>query len=433
MLFLNPAFGVGCWAFDVRRSSLTIQIASCHWCESQAERELVITEEAALAHIIKSVRILSSRRVPLGQAHGRFAAGDIFARVPLPNFDNSAMDGYAVVAGACQVGEAQRIVGEQPAGLNCRLRVKPGEAIRIFTGAPIPEGADAVIMQEDVRCEGDQIFINVSVEAGESIRRRGSDLSEGQKILSSGERIQPPMLGLLASQGFPEVEIGGEVRVGIITTGDELIQPGRSLGEGELYESNSILLRALAEQCGAKVESVVHCPDDAVSTEMALRSSLHNDVLVIAGGVSVGARDFVKPALANVGAQTDLWRVSVKPGKPFLFGSADGCAIFGLPGNPVSAFMTFLLFVRPAILRMMGAGADQLSLPHSEARLAERIQNKSDRPHYVRGRVTDGKFCPVGRQESHALYGLSRANGLLRVPAGQDFPEGALVPVLSYD
>ena len=393
----------------------------------------MITEEAALAHIIKSVKILASRRVALGQARGRFAAQDIFARYPLPNFDNSAMDGYAVVASSCREGESLRVVGEQPAGLNRKLRVKPGEAIRIFTGAPIPEGADAVVMQEDVRCEGNRIFINTSVEAGESIRRRGSDLSEGQKILSTGERIQPPMLGLLASQGFADVEIGGEVRVGIITTGDELIQPGRSLEEGELYESNSILLRALAEQCGAKVESVVHCPDDEGSTEKALRRSLDNDVLVIAGGVSVGARDFVKPALANIGAQTDLWRVSVKPGKPFLFGSKDGCAIFGLPGNPVSAFMTFLLFVRPAILRMMGAGTDQLSLPHSEARLAERIQNKSDRPHYVRGRVTDGKFSPVGRQESHALYGLSRANALLRVPPGDSFAKDSLVSVLVYN
>jgi molybdopterin molybdotransferase len=393
----------------------------------------VITEEEALAHILESVRPLPSRRVPLIQARERFAARDIFARLALPVFDNSAMDGYAVVASSCQAGQAQRVVGEQPAGVDRKLRIGPGEAVRVFTGAPIPEGADAVIMQEDVRREGTQIFMNAKVEPGEFVRRRGCDLSDGQKILSAGERIQPQTLALLAAQGLPDIEVGGAVRAAIITTGDELIQPGGSLGAGQIYESNSILVQALFEKCGTKVEAVEHCPDELPSLEAALRKSFEHDVLVIVGGVSVGARDLVKPALTSTGAQTDLWRVSVKPGKPFLFGRAGRCAIFGLPGNPVSAFMTFLLFVRPAVLRMMGAREDQVSLPGSEAELAEEVQNRSDRPHYVRGRVAYGKFTPVGRQESHALYGLSRANALLRVAPGKILPRETTVPILILD
>jgi molybdopterin molybdotransferase len=323
------------------------------------------------------------------------------------------------------------VIGEQPAGVDRKLRIAPGEAVRIFTGAPMPQGADAVVMQEDVRCEGSEIFINAEVEAGEFVRRRGSDLSEGQKILAAGERIQAQTLALLAAQGFADIDVGADVRAAIITTGDELIQPGGSLGAGQIYESNSTLLQALCEKWGASVAAVEHCPDEAPSLEVALRRGLAHDILVIVGGVSVGARDLVKPALTSVGAQTDLWRVSVKPGKPFLFGRAGRCAIFGLPGNPVSAFVTFLLFVRPAILRMMGASENELSLPASDAQLTEEVPNRSDRPHYVRGRLAHGKFTPVGRQESHALYGLSRSNALLRVPPGEIFPSGATAPILA--
>jgi molybdopterin molybdotransferase len=393
----------------------------------------VITEDEALAHILETVTPLPPCRVALAKGRERFAVRDMFARVALPVFDNSAMDGYAVVASSCEPGQSQRVIGKQPAGLDRNLRVAAGEAVRVFTGAPLPEGADAVVMQEDVRREGGKIFLNTKVEPGEFVRRRGSDLSEGQKILEAGERIRPQTLALLAAQGLAEIDVGGEVRAAIITTGDELVSPGGSLGAGQIYESNSTLLHALCEKWGASIAAVEHSADEAQSIEAALRRGLENDILIIVGGVSVGARDLVKPALNAVGAQTDLWRVSVKPGKPFLFGRAGHCAIFGLPGNPVSAFVTFLLFVRPAILRMMGARADELSLRRYDARLAEEVKNPGDRPHYVRGRVAQGKFTVVGRQESHALYGLSRANALLRVSPGETLPGGATVSVLALD
>jgi molybdopterin molybdotransferase len=393
----------------------------------------VITEDEALAHILESVKPLAPRRVPLAQARERFAAQDRFAKVALPVFDNSAMDGYAVVAGACGHGQAQRVIGEQPAGADRKLRIAAGEAVRVFTGAPMPGGADAVIMQEDVRREGSEIFCNVEVEPGEFVRCRGSDLSEGQKILSAGERIRPQTLALLAAQGLAEIEAGGEARAAIISTGDELIPPGGVLGPGQIYESNSTLLQALCEKWGASVAAVEHSIDEAQSLEAALRRGLDHDVLIIIGGVSVGARDLVKPALNAVGAQTDLWRVSVKPGKPFLFGRAGRCSIFGLPGNPVSAFVTFLLFVRPAILRLMGAGTEEISLRKDHVQLAEDLQNPGGRPHYVRGRVAHGKFTVTGRQESHALFGLSRANALLRVSPGEILSAGVAVSVLALD
>jgi molybdopterin molybdotransferase len=393
----------------------------------------MITEEQALARILKKLRPIPPRQVPLIEARERFAAGDVFAGVALPRFDNSAMDGYAVVAAACAEGRGQRLIGEQPAGPDRRFRIEPGEAVRVFTGAPIPAGADAVVMQEEVQCKGSDVFVNTRVEPGEFIRRRGVDLSEGQRIVETGTRFTPQTLALLASQGIAEVQTGGDVRAAIVSTGDELVAPGDTLSPGQIFDSNSVLLRALVEKCGAWAVDVRHCPDDAALIESALRDGLGSDVLIILGGVSVGARDLVKPALNAVDAETDLWQVAVKPGKPFLFGRAGQCAIFGLPGNPVSAFVTFLLFVRPAILRLMGARDDELLLPRTNASLTGDVNNNGDRPHYVRGQLRDGKFSKIGRQESHALYGLSQANALLRVPPGETFRGGDTVPVIPID
>jgi molybdopterin molybdotransferase len=393
----------------------------------------MITEEQALTRILEKVRPLSSRKVPLLEASDRFAANDVCAQVALPRFDNSAMDGYAVVAAACSNGKPQRLTGEQPAAMDRRLRIKAGETVRVFTGAPMPDGADAVVMQEDVRVEGAEVFVSTTVEPGEFVRRRGCDLSEGQKIVEAGTRIRSQTLALLASQGFAEVEVGGAVRAAIVSTGDELVAPGGTLRAGQIFESNSALVHGLLEKSGAAVANVRHCSDDAKSIADALRNGIQFEVLIVLGGVSVGARDLVKPALNAIGAETDLWRVAVKPGKPFLFGRAGKCAIFGLPGNPVSAFVTFLLFVRPAVLRLMGARDDQLPLPRGNASLIGEVKNEGDRPHYVRGDLRDGKFSVVGRQESHALYGLSRANALLRVPPGETFRSGTTVPVIPLD
>jgi molybdopterin molybdotransferase len=391
----------------------------------------MISEEEARRKILETIQPLPERTVSLSGALDCFSGKDLVARLPMPGFDNSAMDGYAVVASVCRTGERLRVIGEQPAGVDRGIRICPGEAARIFTGAPMPAGADAVVMQEDVTRDGDEIVLNVDVEAGDFVRRRGCDLSEGQKILSKGERIRAATIALLASQGFSEVTVSGEVGVAITSTGDELVKPGTRIKSGQIYESNSALLEALLQRSNATVRSVETCPDDQRSLTEALKRGLQYRVLIITGGVSVGEHDFVKSTLFSLGAKIDIWRVAIKPGKPFLFGQAGSCAIFGLPGNPVSTFVTFLQFVRPAILKMMGATC--LDLPKMPARLTANVRNDSDRPHYIRGKLEDGKFAPVGRQESHALFGLSQSNGLLRVAVGDSFKAGEIVNVQSWD
>jgi molybdopterin molybdotransferase len=391
----------------------------------------MISEEEARRKILETVRPLPPRKVLVARALGCFAAADYLARLPLPAFDNSAMDGYAVVASSCRKGERLRVIGEQPAGPDRRLHVSRGEAVRIFTGAPVPGGADAVVMQEDVKRDGDEITLDVNVATGDFIRRRGCDLADGQKILTKGEPIRPVTIALLASQGFAKVTVGGEVNAAIISTGDELVKPGEKIEPGQIYDSNSALLDALLQRCGVTVTSAEHCRDKRGSLIETITRGTENHVLIITGGVSVGEHDLVQAALRSLGARIDVWRVAIKPGKPFLFGRVRECAVFGLPGNPVSAFVTFLQFVRPAILKMMGAS--NLGLLQVSARLALDLTNDGDRVHHIRGRLDHGKFTPVGRQESHALFGLSQSNGLLRVAARTSLEAGETVDVQIWD
>jgi molybdopterin molybdotransferase len=391
----------------------------------------MISEEEARTKILDSIHPLPARRVAISGALDCFAAKDIAARLPLPNFDNSAMDGYAVIASATRKGSRLRIIGEQPAGKDRHLNVARGEAVRIFTGAPIPSGADAVVMQEDVSRIGDDIIVNDDVDLAQFIRRRGCDLSEGQKIIAKGERIRATTLALMASQGFAEIEVGGEVRTGIISTGDELTRAGEKLQAGQIYESNSVLLSALLNRWGAVVASQEHCADDANSLRTAFEAAASNHILIVNGGVSVGEHDLVQSTLRALGAKIDIWRVTIKPGKPFLFGRLGDCFVFGLPGNPVSAFVTFLRFVRPAILKMMGA--HDLDLTKTTAKLTVDLTNDSERVHYLRGKLENGTFAPIGRQESHALFGLSQSNALLCLAPGAKAEKGTTVNVELWD
>jgi molybdopterin molybdotransferase len=391
----------------------------------------MISEEEARQRVLQSVDLLGERAVPLSRALDCFSARDVVARLPLPLFDNSAMDGYAVVASSSGKGARLQVIGEQAAGIDRELRISPGEAVRIFTGAPIPAGADAVVMQEDTGRDGDEIVVNVGVHPGEFIRRRSCDLAEGQKILTRGERIHPTTIALLASQGFADVTIGGEVNAAIVSTGDEVVMPGKKLDQGQIYDSNSILLQGLVQRCGASVALAEHCPDQRERLIEAIQRGIKSHILVITGGVSVGEHDLVQATLRSLGARIDVWRVAIKPGKPFLFGKAGGCAVFGLPGNPVSAFVTFLQFVRPTILKMMGA--NNLDLPKTPVRLAVDLANEGDRTHYMRGRIDNGTFVPIGRQESHALFGLSQSNALVRVAVGELLKAGAIAEVHTWD
>ncbi|HCN79413.1 MAG TPA: molybdopterin molybdenumtransferase MoeA [Verrucomicrobiales bacterium] len=395
----------------------------------------MISEAEALRRILDAVTPLPVAEVPLPDALGLSCARTMLADFPLPGFDNSMMDGYALRAAESTGERILNLKGVQPAGLDQSLICGPGEAVRVFTGAPIPAGADAVIMQEDVQVLEDAIRCLEPVAPGENVRRAGADLCAGQIMLKAGDALTPGRLGLLASQGHATVPVHAPPKAALLTTGDELRPPGAALLPGQIYNSNGVMLRAMLAQAGVRGATAAHCEDDFNATlEKLKRLIREHDMILVSGGVSVGARDQVKPALGALGIEPEIWRVKVKPGKPFLFAQTtwQGRAvhIFGLPGNPVSGFVTFQLFVRPALLRLLGrTDTEPESLP---AVCGRNLSNDSDRPHYLRGQLRHDRFIPQGVQMSHALFGLSQADTLLRLEPGQTIHEGENVRVFPF-
>ncbi len=384
--------------------------------------------EQMMAHAVPGAAV----GLPLLEAVGSYSAREVLASVSLPGFDNSAMDGYAVCAVGAHRGARLAVVGEQAAGLDRGLRLPAASAIRIFTGAPMPEGADAVVMQEDVRRVDDEILIHDDVSAGQFVRRKGSDVCAGQVLLRRGDLITPARAGLLASQGRMQVDVVAAPRVGLLSTGDELVSAGQLLRAGQIYNSNAVMLAAMLRGCGVREVMAFHCVDELAATRETLgRLVTENEVVILSGGVSVGDRDYVKPALADLGFRIELWRIRMKPGKPFVFATGQWRGaprlVFGLPGNPVSAFVTFRVLVQPVLEVLRGGVGDASGW---EAALGESIVNDGDRPHYVRGRVVAGVFWPQGVQRSDALFGLSQSNALLRVEPGECLAAGMVRRVL---
>ncbi|MCE9519305.1 MAG: molybdopterin molybdotransferase MoeA [Verrucomicrobia bacterium] len=398
----------------------------------------MLTESEAIERILSAVHPLPPQSVPLRETFNRFAAHPLLAMVPLPGFNNSAMDGYAVQAADSKNTLPLRVTGEQPAGSQRDLKVGPGEAVRIFTGAPIPIGANAVIMQEDVtKIEGGtQITCNEPVELNENVRLLGCDICVGQRILEIGQRITAARIGMLAAQGLSAFEVTTKPRVAVVTTGDELAVAGKLLQPGQIYNSNGVMLQAMLGGLGIDDVTVQHAADDYLQTADTLRGLIaSHDFLIICGGVSVGDHDCVRPALQALRVKPGFWRVKIKPGKPLLFTQApraDGsqCTIFGLPGNPVSAFVTFELFVRPALLKAMGASAQELKHREVRAVLDSKLTNGSNRPHYVRGSFDGQKFIPQGGQRSNELLALGNSNALLRMEPDSELAAGTDVTAI---
>jgi len=397
--------------------------------------------QEALARILAKVPSPAREEVALGEAAGRVAAERLAAPLDLPPFDNSAMDGYAVraadVAAARPEAPARlRLCGHIPAGQSPAQEVPSGTCARLFTGSPMPPGADAVVMQEDTRVAPEEpglVLVLEPVKPGESVRRRGEDVQRGATLIEAGGRLSAGRISLLAAMGRARVLVGRQPVAGLLATGSELREPGQPLGPGQIYEGNRAALAALVRGAGAVPRVFPLVADTPEATRSALAEALAQcDAVVSTGGVSVGELDFVKAALADLGGSLEFWRVAIKPGRPFVFGRWREKLLFGLPGNPVSALVTLLLLVRPALLQWQGAS--EIALPAFPGLLAEPLANPGVRPHFLRVRVDGaGQVYSAGLQASHALSSLAAANGLVEVPPQTTLPRSSRVTVMKWE
>ena len=396
----------------------------------------LIDIETARSLVLERVRATEPEDVPLRAAGERRLAATAVAAVDVPGFDNSAMDGFAVraadTAGAAPDSPRElRIAGEARAGAPAAVAAGAGEAIAISTGAMVPDGADAVVRVEDTERRGDVVAVAAAVAAGTSIRRRGEDIRSGDELITAGTSLGAAELGALAAAGIAVVRCAARPRVAVLLTGDELVEPDHELGPGQIHDSNAYAVPPLATAAGAEVGFVEVIGDDRETTAMAIERGLRGDALVVCGGVSVGEHDHVRPALESLGVEQVFWGVSLRPGKPTYFGVArSGAFVFGLPGNPVSAMVTFLLFVRPALLAMQGADPGYRSLT---ARLTSPYTKVRGRAEAIRVRVEAGpsgwEITPTGPQGSHVLTSMLGADGLafaaadlVELAAGTELP-----------
>lgn len=402
----------------------------------------MISVEEALDRILSRVAGLGDERVALTLALHRVLAEDVESPRDMPPWPASSMDGYALRSADTRAAAALSptrlaLAGRVPAGAMAERPLRPGEAFRIFTGAPLPEGADAVIPQEDVAAEGGILLVPRPVDDGDFVRPRGEDMKRGDRVLERGRILSAADIGMLAAVGRTPVSVIRRPRVGILSTGDELVDLGGRIGPGQIPNSNSYSLIAQVIEAGAVPVSLGIARDRLEDIEARLRWGLGCDLLISSAGVSVGEHDFVKAALERLGAEQHLWLVDMRPGKPIAFSTIpqDGkgaLAVFALPGNPVSAMVTFEVFVRPAILRMAGHG--RLHRPTISARALAPIANRDRRRGYLRVTLTpadDGYGARLtGTQSSGVLRSMVAADGLAVVPGETTVQTGQLVKVI---
>jgi molybdopterin molybdotransferase len=387
----------------------------------------LIEFEQARRLVLERAERLDAEEVELEHALGRVLAADVSSSEAVPGFDNSAMDGFALRAADTEgaaPGSPVRlaVVDEARAGNPAARRLAEGEAIAISTGAMLPDGADAVVRVEDTQMEDGAVDVVAEVEQGRDVRRAGDDIRSGETVLPAGTAIGPAELGVLASVGAQPVRCTRRPRVAIVVSGDELVGPDEPLGPGKVRDSNAFTVPALAQACGAEVLSSVKVPDDPTATREAIDEALGADLVAISGGMSVGEHDHVRPALAELGAAQVFWGVAIRPGRPTWFGvHPAGSLIVGLPGNPVSAVVCFLLLARPAILAMQGLAPGR---HRTRAVLDGGYTKRPGRMHAVRCTLDlqEGGWHarPTGEQASHILTSMLGADALALIPAESD-------------
>lgn len=404
-------------------------------------RPPLLTLDEALPQLLAHAQVLSeTQTVSTFDADGRVLAQDVVSALQVPPQDNSSMDGYALRFADCSKADAVLKVTQRiPAGSH-GTTLHTGEAARIFTGAPIPEGADAVVMQEDCEpLDDNQVRVKSAVALGQWIRRSGEDVMRGAKVLQKGDRLTPASLGMAASVGLAQLQVTRAPRVALFSTGDELVMPGDiapdKMPVGSIYNSNRFFLRAMLQRLGCEVTDLGVVPDQREATVAALQSTAkQHDLILTSGGVSVGEEDHIKPAVERLGS-LNLWQLAIKPGKPFAYGSihSDGgsCHFMGLPGNPVSSFITFLLLVRPFLLALQGAR-------HTDIQRSTRIAHfdwpRADkRREFLRVKHNaQGGLDLFANQSSGVLTSAVWGDGVVDNPAGQVIKPGDTVQFISF-
>ncbi|MBO0735606.1 MAG: molybdopterin molybdotransferase MoeA [Alphaproteobacteria bacterium] len=397
----------------------------------------MISVEEALARLLAPLGTLPPEQVSIAEGLGRVLAEDVAARRTQPPFAVSAMDGYAVRAEDLTTFPVElRIVAEIPAGTGFGGHVATGEAARIFTGAPLPAGTDTIIIQEDAERDGDRVRVLEGAPRGRYVRRAGLDFVEGDVLLRAGRRLTAREIGLLAAMNRPWLFVRRRPRVGILSTGDEIVMPGDPIGPHQIVSSNSLALAAFVTACGGIPVSAGNAPDDPAALRRIAVATRGVDLLVTTGGASVGEHDLVRDALAADGLELDFWQIAMRPGKPLMVGRYQGTPMIGLPGNPVSSLVCALLFLKPALDRLSGAGPTTGAA--QTARLGAALPKNDRRQDYLRSRLArapDGalEVFPFEVQDSSMMRLLAQADCLIvRPPHAPGVPAGTAVPIVSF-
>jgi len=387
----------------------------------------MISIEEALDRIHTQQITTRAQEVALEEAHGFYLAEEITCPFDMPSFDNSAMDGYAVSG----VSDSYNIVGEIPAGDQSEYLLTPGEAMRISTGAKVPDNTTAVVMQEKTSVEGSLLHLDEKVVEGKHIRSRGNELAHGQTVFSPGHLISPATVGMIGSLGFKQVKVFKKPDIRIISTGNELVPPGSEKSAGQIYESNSYALNAVLEHYGFQCQEKKHIKDDFSAIKKGIAHFLdQSDLLLLSGGISVGDYDFVKQALEENGVSQLFYKVFQKPGKPLYFGRKQNKFVFALPGNPASSLTCFYIHVLPLLQRLSGAKATDTGLEKVSIPLNHDFEYRSNRPIFLKAKMEDQTVSILNRQSSSMIHSMALGNALVYLNGPKALGKGDMVDTI---